>query len=68
MDEFYGATLSSSDTVLTNLSCVTDVDSTEFKYRIVDASKTNGWFDVDPDDVRSRPQNMNTTAHYLLYI
>lgn len=52
MDEYSGSSLSLTDvTILSNLSCVTDADSTTFKYRIVDTSKTNGWFDVDSTDV-----------------
>ena len=54
MDEFSGSTLSASDVViLTDLNCITDADSisTSFQYRLVDASKTNGWFDVDSSNV-----------------
>ena len=52
MSEYSGSSLSAADvTILSNLSCVSDVDSTSFKYRIVDTSKTNGWFSVDQDNV-----------------
>ncbi len=52
MDEYAGSTQSVSDVdILSNLNCVTDLDNTVFQYRIIDTSKTNGWFNVDGGNV-----------------
>ena len=53
INESNGNTLSPSNEVIITGLGATDVDlNTQFTYSIVDTAKTNGWFQVDEDNVR----------------